>query len=364
MPCAAVPRDVASRGSLPGGRRETTVRRLTSTLHRHLPTPWPRILVVVLRWWTSRHREVFHIRPDEPGQLAIARFVGRGARWNMFDHSTWRPAYGTLISPVTWFTDDPTTQYRAALAVNALLGGVAVVLLAVLAHRLVGRSRTMAAVLAAIAVLAPAVLFTTNWVWSEALVQVVFLLVLLAALRFHDTMATRWGVVMVLAVALGFGTHSRLLPLAGLAVVLVVAGAVGPAAAVVAGRPAARAAGRRPGGRSPRSRGSSSIASGTTRRDEHGGRRRRPPRARRRARPIVRRPALVPARGHGGRRGARHDRPLARRDPAPRSAGGRRADRARRRRAAAPALHRVHDRPVAAGPDRLRALQRRGRWRR
>ena len=33
----------------------------------------------------------------------------------MFNHSTWRPAYGTLISPVTWFTDDPTTQYRGAL---------------------------------------------------------------------------------------------------------------------------------------------------------------------------------------------------------------------------------------------------------
>jgi hypothetical protein len=203
------------------------VRRLTSTLHRHVPTFVAAAVVVLLRWWTSHRREVFHIRPDEPGQLAIARFVGRGARWNMFNHSTWRPAYGTLISPITWFTDDPATQYRGALAFNALLGGLSVVLLAVVAHRFVGRSRAMAATLAAIAVLAPAVLFTTNWVWSEALVQVSFLLVVLAALRFHDTMAPRWGVALVLAAALGFGTHSRLLPLAALAAVLVLVGAFG-----------------------------------------------------------------------------------------------------------------------------------------
>lgn len=203
------------------------MRRLTSILHRHLPTLVAAVVVTLVRWWTSQRREVFHIRPDEPGQLAIARFVGRGARWNMFEHSTWRPAYGTLISPVTWFTDDPATLYRSALAINAVLGGVSCVLLAVLAHRLTGRSRTMAASFAAIAALAPMVLFTTNWAWSEALVQVSFLLVLLAALRFHDTMSTCWGVTMVLAAALGFGTHSRLLPLAVVAAALIVLGAFG-----------------------------------------------------------------------------------------------------------------------------------------
>ena len=285
------------------------MRRLTSTLHRHLPTLVVAALVIVLRWWTSHRREVFHIRPDEPGQLAIARFVGRGARWNMFNHSTWRPAYGTLISPVTWFTDDPTTQYRAALAINALLGGVSVVLLAVLAHRLVRRSRTMAAVLAGIAVLAPAVLFTTNWVWSEGLVQVSFLLVVLAALRFHDTWSMRWGVVVVLAAALGFGTHSRLLPLSGLVVVLVLFGTFGrrlrwTQAAVLlvllavalfgVGRVLAvrgRARLGRPGG------------------DEHRGRRARPSRQRRRPRSVAGRAGLVPARRDCRRRRPRRHRP-------------------------------------------------------
>lgn len=159
--------------------------------------------------------------PDEPGQLAIARFVGRGARWNMFDHSTWRPAFGTLIAPATWFTDDPVVVYKAALAVNAVLGAVSCVLLALLAARLTGRSRLVAAGMAALVSLSPALLFTTDWVWSEALVQATFLLFVLAALRFVDGARPAWGATMIAAAALGFATHSRLLPLSASAVVLV-----------------------------------------------------------------------------------------------------------------------------------------------
>ena len=81
-------------------------------------------LVAVVRWWTSHRREMFHITPDEPGQLAIARFVGGMARWNMFDRSTWRPGYGTLIAPLHWLTDDPVRAFQLALGVNAVLGGI------------------------------------------------------------------------------------------------------------------------------------------------------------------------------------------------------------------------------------------------
>jgi hypothetical protein len=187
----------------------------------HLPTAVAAVVVGVVRWWTSHRRAVVHMLPDEPGQLAIARFVGRGARWNMFDHSTWRPAFGTLVAPVTWFTDDPVAVYKAALAVNAVLGAVSCVLLALLAARLTGRSRLVAAGMAALVSLSPALLFTTNWVWSEALVQVTFLLFVLAALRFFDAARLAWGLTMVAAAALGFATHSRLLPLAASAVVLI-----------------------------------------------------------------------------------------------------------------------------------------------
>ncbi|MDQ3739175.1 MAG: hypothetical protein M3337_08410, partial [Actinomycetota bacterium] len=172
------------------------------------------LLVIGVRWWTSRERVVYHMTPDEPGQLAIARFVGGAVRWNMFDHSTWRPAYGTLISPIHWFTDDPSTTIRAALAINAVLGGVAYVLLYVLARRLTNISPLLCAVVALAVSLSPAVLFTTDWVWAEALVAVVYLAAILALLRFHESPTTGRGVTVVTLAIAGFSSHSRLLPFA------------------------------------------------------------------------------------------------------------------------------------------------------
>jgi hypothetical protein len=159
--------------------------------------------------------------PDEAGQLAIARFVGRGQVWNMLNHSTWRPGYGVLLAPATWITDDASALYRSGLLLNAVLGALSCVLLALLAARLTGRSRPACAAMAAAVSLAPALLFTTDWVWSEALVQVILLAFLLAALRFLDGGRVRWGITMVVGAAGGFATHSRLLPLAVTATVLV-----------------------------------------------------------------------------------------------------------------------------------------------
>jgi hypothetical protein len=179
-------------------------------------------VVVGVRLWTSWGREIYHMTPDEPAQMAIARFVGGGnAHWNMFDHSTWRPGYGTLISPLWWFTDDPTTVFRCALGANALLGGVSFLLLWMIARRLTSMSRLLC-VLATLAVcLAPMVLFTTDWVWSEALVSVLYLGGFLALLRFHDSPTLRRGLLAAALAVAGYGTHSRILPLA-----VVVAGVV------------------------------------------------------------------------------------------------------------------------------------------
>jgi hypothetical protein len=196
--------------------------RRISLRHGHAATVLAALVVGLARWLTSAPRDVIHMTPDEPGQLAIARFLGSGQRWNMMNHSTWRPAYGALLAPATWFTDGAAGLYRSGLVLNAVLGALSCALLALLAARLTGRSRLMCAALAAAVSLAPALLFTTDWVWSEALVQVMLLLFLLAALRFLDVGRLRWGVTMVVAAAAGFATHSRLLPLAVTATALVV----------------------------------------------------------------------------------------------------------------------------------------------
>lgn len=177
--------------------------------------------VVLARLWTSRGRDLYSIWPDEPAQLAIARYVGSGTHWNMNNHSTWRPGYGTLLSPVYWFTDDPTSIFHGALIVNALLGGVAALLLVLLGRRLTPLSPVQCAAAAAVISIAPTAIFTTMYVWSEALVLPLFLGTLLVLLRFRDNPNVRSGTAAALLAVAAFAAHSRMLPLC-----LVVAGAV------------------------------------------------------------------------------------------------------------------------------------------
>ena len=94
------------------------------------------VIVALARRRTSWGRDEYAIWPDEPAQLAIARCIGGGTRWNMDDHSVWRPLFGTLLAPVYWFTDDPVTVFHTALVLNALLGGIAAALLVFVARRL------------------------------------------------------------------------------------------------------------------------------------------------------------------------------------------------------------------------------------
>ena len=172
------------------------------------------LVVATVRAWTSRRRLMYGITPDEPGQLSIARFVSGLPRWNMFEHSTWRPLYGTLIAPLHWFIDDPTLFYEATHIVNAVLGGLAAYLSYLLARRLTGLSPSWCAVIALTVSLAPAILFTTNYSWAESLVAVVYSGALLALLRFYDQPSVGRGVLLAALSIAGYITHTRLLPLA------------------------------------------------------------------------------------------------------------------------------------------------------
>ena len=171
------------------------------------------VIVTLARRWTSWGRDEYAIWPDEPAQLAIARFIGGGTRWNMDDHSVWRPLFGTLLAPVYWFTDDPTTVFHVALALNALLGGLAAALLVYLARRLTSVTPRWGAVIAVLVSLAPAVVFSTDFVFSESLVAPLFLATLLGLLRLQQRPTLANGLVASLLAGAAFGAHSRMLPL-------------------------------------------------------------------------------------------------------------------------------------------------------
>lgn len=180
------------------------------------------VTVFAVRLWISRGRQEYALWPDEPAQLAIARFVGGGTRWNMHNHSIWRPLFATLLAPVYWFTDDPTTVFHAALLLNAVLGGVAAWLLVLLARRLTRMDARWCAATSLIVSIWPAVLLTTDFVFSESLVIALYLATLLFLLRLHESPNLRDGLAAGLFAAAAFGTHSRMLPLTVVVIGLVV----------------------------------------------------------------------------------------------------------------------------------------------
>lgn len=171
------------------------------------------MIVAIARRFVSRGRNEYAIWPDEPAQLAIARFIGGGTRWNMYNHSVWRPLFGTLLAPVYLFTDDPVTVFHTALLLNAVLGGIAAVLLVYVARRLTPMAPWWSTSVAVVVSLAPSVLFTADFVFSESLVAPLFLATLLVLLRLHERPGLRDGVLAGLLAGAAFGAHSRMLPL-------------------------------------------------------------------------------------------------------------------------------------------------------
>ena len=174
------------------------------------------------RWWFTMDRTVFHVAPDEPAQLAVARWLAGRTHWNMFDHATWQPALALLITPAYWVTDNGAHVVRYALFVNCLLGGIAAALLAVLVHRITNLGVWGSAVTAVLVGLAPASLSASSFIWAESLVSLMFLATTLALLRYYDTSTFAAGAAAVAAAVGGYAVHSRLLPLFGTTVLLTV----------------------------------------------------------------------------------------------------------------------------------------------
>ncbi|MFV0307110.1 MAG: hypothetical protein ACK5OX_05140 [Desertimonas sp.] len=170
-------------------------------------------IVAIVRWRISHHLTVYALIPDEAAQLAMARTLA-GDRWSMLDYSTFRPGFSVLISPIWWFTDDPVTGLRWVWAVNAVLGGLTAGLYVIAARRLTNLGIVGASLAALAVALAPALLFTSRFAWAEALVQPVVVAFVLAVVAFGRRPGVRRGMTAVVLAAAGFTVHSRLLPLA------------------------------------------------------------------------------------------------------------------------------------------------------
>lgn len=194
------------------------------------------VVVTLVRFWFAADRRVFHVVADEPGQLAMARWLAGGTRWNMFDHSTWRPGYSLLLAPAFWIVDTGEGAVRAALTLNAVLAGISAIVLTRLIVRWTsswtrddGRPAIGPWTIAGIAVavsLAPAAISASAYTWAEAMVTCTFLLTLWWTQRVADSGQLAHALVAVFAAAVAMTTHGRSLALLPTAIVIAAAALV------------------------------------------------------------------------------------------------------------------------------------------
>ncbi len=171
------------------------------------------LIVVAGRCAFSLRHSLFRLYPDEPGTLAMARWLSGNGDWDMGTSLTWKPGMATLIAPLFWLTDDQETILRGGLVIAAIAGGAAAVLMSRLATRLTELTPPAAIVVSGLLALSPSALASSAYVWGESLVALAFLGTLAAVLKFYDAPSTKGASVTILWASASYLSHSRMLPL-------------------------------------------------------------------------------------------------------------------------------------------------------
>jgi hypothetical protein len=176
-----------------------------------------------LRVWFSRQQFMPLANPDETAYLVAARVLAGGPGADLSGSTLYQVGYPLLITPVYWFTSNPSTVYHAVLVINALISAL-VLPLGYVACRRLGLGRPAAYVVATVAALVPAGFFYSQYAMTDAIFPVVTLAWLLTTHSWLTASSARVRYAAAVASALlatfAYATHSRgLVMLAGLAAV-------------------------------------------------------------------------------------------------------------------------------------------------
>ena len=150
--------------------------------------------------------------PDETAYLIAARVLAGGPGADLSGSTLYPGGYPLLITPVYWFTSNPSTVYHAVLAINAAISA-AIMPLGYLACRRLGLDRPAAYGAATVAALVPAGFFYSQYAMTDAVFPVITLAWLLATHSWLTAASTRGRYAAAAGSALlaGFAymVHSR-----------------------------------------------------------------------------------------------------------------------------------------------------------
>ena len=231
VPDTAVP-DTAGRDA--AGPARSGVRRAGLRWVLLLVAGW--VCQAGLRAWFGRMQVMPLANPDETAYLIAARVLAGGPGADLSGSTLYPGGYPLLITPVYWFTSNPSTVYHAVLAINSAISA-AIMPLGYLACRRLGLDRPAAYGAATVAALVPAGFFYSQYAMTDAVFPVITLAWLLATHSWLTAASTRGRYAAAAGSALLAGyadmVHSR-----GL---VILAGYAAVGALILWRRPAARA---------------------------------------------------------------------------------------------------------------------------
>jgi len=176
-----------------------------------------------LRVWFSWQQFMPLANPDETAYLVTARVLAGGPGADLSGSTLYQAGYPLLITPVYWFTSNPSTVYHAVLVINALISAL-VLPLGYLACRRLSLGRPAAYGVATVAALVPAGFFYSEYAMTDAVFPVITLAWLLTTHSWLTASSARVRYAnaagSALLAASAYVIHSRgLVMVAGLAAV-------------------------------------------------------------------------------------------------------------------------------------------------
>ncbi len=133
--------------------------------------------VAVVNYLLADPRQGPRIFADEIGYLANARYLVGGHVIDMSHTAFYAGGFSVAIAPLSWlFRHNPAHLYESVIAMQAVLAGISVVIIAQLCRWLFHARSSVAIVARPFAGLYPAFVFNTGFTWSESMLTFALLL--------------------------------------------------------------------------------------------------------------------------------------------------------------------------------------------
>jgi len=154
--------------------------------------------------------------PDEIGYLSIAKYLATGEILNLGMLAPYRFGQGLLLSPGWLFTNSSDISYQIGIVLNCLATALIPAVLLRLSS-FIGLHRNWQLYVASFLVaIFPAYLYQNSVVWPEAVLRILYLVLLFSMTAAWQTRRTIfWSATSFIVVAL-YAIHPRMLPIAAL----------------------------------------------------------------------------------------------------------------------------------------------------